>query len=62
MDDCLNEECFGHYGEFLLVLEPIKFCLYLDTGKEVIGRKYKVIAKFNTNTATFEEEVAKYLD
>lgn len=62
LDDCLNEECFDRYGRFLLVLKPMKLCLYLDTGKEVIGRKYKVIAKFDTNTATFEKEVAKYLD
>lgn len=62
LDDCLNEECFERYGRFLLVLEPIKFCLYLDTGKEVIGRKYKVVAKFDTTTPTLKKEVEKYLE
>jgi len=38
----INMKYASEYGNKLYVVSPIEDCYYLDTGKEVIGDKYKV--------------------
>ncbi len=58
IEKCLNKECYQNYGKQLFVLQPIKNVKYIDTGLEVIGKKYKVVKQFDV----LEENILQILE
>ena len=39
----IEEKSIEYYGNFIFVLEPLKDCLYIETDKEVVGQRFKVL-------------------
>lgn len=61
IENCLNEDCFKNYGMKLLVLQPINNCMYFDNGKEIIGKKYKVVEKLEATDSNILQKLEKYI-
>lgn len=60
IDNSLNYECFQNYGNQLFVLQPIDNVKYIDTGLEVIGKKYKVVDRIDATKENVSEILKKY--
>ena len=58
---CFNESCIERYGDKLFILKTVSECRYIDDGKEIIGDRFEVIEKYDSNSIEDMGKLFEYL-